>query len=213
MLECFNCKLSSICLYFPWFSQRNFKGLLWLHDDIKQDLFISIQWYWKYIQSEQQKGTFLLVSNWQCSRNFWCEESSNLAVPRRCFRTYREQVFGFGGGHCALAEMYFREVICFLQAQLSIYQVFSMKSWFQWNLQFHKNENDWQFLVETVHRFEMREHIGITALQPNARNTQGDTQLLELTLPFVFWVQVLPTCGGWLTRSRTLWLQMLALDV
>lgn len=55
--------------------------------------------------------------------------------------------------------------------------------------------------------------IGIIALRPNARDTQGDTQFLEMTLPFVSWVQVLPTCGGWVTRRGTLWLQMLAMDV
>lgn len=50
--------------------QRNFKGLLWLHDNVKQDLVISLQWYQKCMQSEQQKGIFLLVSSWQCSKNF-----------------------------------------------------------------------------------------------------------------------------------------------
>lgn len=47
--------------------------------------------------------------------------------------------------------------------------------------------------------------IGIIALWCNVRDTQGDTPFLELTVPFVFWVPVLPTCGGWVIRRGTLW--------
>lgn len=99
-------------------SQRNFKGLLWLHDNVKQDLVINIQWYQKYMQSEQQKGIFLLVSNWQCSKNFWCEESHIWQYWEDISEhTKNNKVFGFGGGDYALAEMYFREALCFLHAQ------------------------------------------------------------------------------------------------
>lgn len=116
--DCLNALIVNF-LAFAYIFHNSLRGIsrvfLWLHDNVKQDLVISIQWYWKYMQSEQQKGIFLLVSNWQCLRNFWCGESSDLAVLRRHFRTYKSKSVWFwgGGGLCFSWDVFQRSFMFF----------------------------------------------------------------------------------------------------
>lgn len=58
----------------------------------------------------------------------------------------RTKCLALVGRNCALAEMYFREILFFTCTITNLSSAFN-KEWVPMELQFHKSEGDWQFLT------------------------------------------------------------------